>query len=188
MKNMTEEELQQYFDAVMVKIGPELKRLRKERRDKFLQKSLEDMKKHGVPPERLLSDGWWHHIPDFDDTRSWLTGLYISPPLNSRVVVCKDHPFVEGWMRAEGVLAVVLSVQTPSVITLLDEKGKPILDKDKKEVRIPGIPRVEVAFSEDDYGAAFYLPADCLKVLEYEDDEDDEEAKYAEDDDSEEED
>jgi hypothetical protein len=129
---------------------------------------LKEEEEYRAKVEDPYSEEWWEHIPD-EEPRHWLTGLYMSPPVNSKVVVCdKDHPFLEAWMRAPGVVGVVLSVQPESIIT--------ILGKDGKQVRIPGIPRVEVAFSEDDYEGGFYLPADCVKVLE---DEDYQEAKNA---------
>ena len=120
----------------------------------------------GRKEEDMPSDGWWEHIPEDDDTRDWLTGLYDTPPVQSQVVICKDHPSVEAWMTEEGAFGVVLSVEPPPLITPLDKNGVPILGKDGKEVRMPGIPRVQVTFSEDDPNAAFYLPADCVKLRE----------------------
>ena len=113
----------------------------------------------------MSSDGWWEHIPEDDKTRHWLTGLYITPPVNSKVVISKNHPAADLWMTEEGVFGVVLSVWPPSLITPLDNKGLPILGKDGKQVRMPGIPDVEVAFPENDYEGGMYLPADCLKLL-----------------------
>ena len=139
-------------------------------RNEFLQESQERRKLLGKREEDMPSDGWWEHIPEDDNTRDCLTGLYDTPPIQSQVVICKDHPSVEAWMREEGVFGVVLSVDPPSIITLHDDQGNPILGKDGKEVRMPGIPRVEVTFSEDDSRGGIYLPADCVKLCE--DDED----------------
>ena len=80
-------------------------------------------------------------------------------------MISKNHPAADPWMTEEDVFGVVLSVQPESSITLLDNKGLPIVGKDGKQVRMPGIPNVEVAFPEDDYEGGFYLPADCLEVL-----------------------
>jgi hypothetical protein len=169
----------------------EIRSLLKKRRKEYLQEEQEMWKRWGTKEEDMPSDGWWEHIPEDDYTRDRLTGLYDTPPIQSQVVVCKDHPSVEAWMTEKGVFGVVLSVQPESVITLRDKNGVPVLGKHGKEVRIPGIPRVEVAFSEDEPSGAFYLPVDCVKLREdaedYED-EDYEEAEYAEDADLEEED
>ena len=70
-------------------------------------------------------------------------------------------------MREEGVFGVVLSVLPESTATACDKDGKIIFDKDGKELRMPGIPSVEVAFPEYDYAGGYYLPADCLKVREH---------------------
>ena len=157
----------------------------KKRRNEFLQEEQGFMKMLGEKEENMPSDGWWEHIPEDDEARHWLTGLYKVPPVQSQVVVCKDHPFVEAWMREEGAFGVVLSVDPPSLITLRDDQGKPILGKDGKQVRMPGMPHVEVTFSEDDSRGGIYLPADCVKLREDDEDtEDYEEAEYAEDDES----
>ena len=102
------------------------------------------MKEVGTKEDNRPSDEWWEHIPDFDfdKRRHWLTGLYMSPPEESQVVVCKDHPFVDLWMREENVLGVVLLVELESIITACDKNGQPIKGKDGKELRIPGIPSV----------------------------------------------
>jgi hypothetical protein len=176
-EKMTEEEIEKHANAFLEKVSPKIDLLLKEMRNEFLQRSLDRMKKNGVPPDRLYSDRWWEYIPDFDETRHWLTGLYNTPPVDSQVVICKDHPAVHEWMRAPGVFGVVLSIQPESVITLRDKNGDPILDKDGKQVRIPGIPRVEVAFPEDDYQHGLSFPADCLKMRE--DDEDAENTEEA---------
>ena len=163
--------------------------LLKNRRNEFLQESQERRKRLGTKEENMPSDGWWEHIPEDDETRHWLTGLYMSPPVHSQVVVCKDHPSVEAWMRKEGVFGVVLSVQPESIITLRDDQGNPIIGKDGKEVRMPGMPHVEVTFSEDDrtppqggLGGGFYLPADCVKVCEEDEEAEDKEEQDVEDD------
>ena len=165
--------------------------LLKQRRNEYLQEEQEMWKRWGTKEEDMPSDGWWEHIPEDDDTRDGLTGLYDTPPIQSQVVICKDHPSVEAWMREEGVFGVVLSVEPPSLITPLDKNGVPVLGKDGKQVRMPGIPRVQLTLSEAEPSAAFYLPVDCVKLREDAEDyeeEDYEEAEYAEDADLEEED
>ena len=140
--------------------------LLKQKRNEYLQKDQEFMKMLGEKEEDMPSDGWWEHIPEDDDTRHFLTGLYKTPPVQSQVVICKDHPSVEAWMREEGVFGVVLSVEPPSLITPLDKNGVPVLGKDDKQVRMPGIPLVEIAFPEEKYQGGRFLPADHLKVRE----------------------
>ena len=110
-----------------------------------------------------------------------LTGLHITPPVNSQVVICKDHPLVDPWMREEGVFALVLSVQPSSTITPHDENDQPFLGKDGEEVRMQGIPLVEIAFPEDEFEGGLFLPADHLKV--HEEDEDEEAEDESEEDD-----
>ena len=163
---MTDEEIEKLVDAEVAEAWPEMQRYFKERRNKFLQESQEELRRLGAKEENMSSDGWWEYIPEDDETRHWLTGLYMSPPVNSKVVISKNHPAVEPWMTEKGVVGVVLSVWPGSKITPLDNKGLPIIGKDGKEVRMPGIPYVEVAFPEDDYESGFCLPADCLEVLE----------------------
>ena len=156
----------EFVDTLRAEAREEMKLYMKEMRNKFLQEDVEEMKADGVPPDELLSDKWWEYIPDFYETRHWLTGLYLSPPVNCKVVICKDHPSLYQWMREEVVFGVVLSVQPAETVTARYKNGLPIFGKDGKELRIPGIPRVEVAFSDNDYEGGFYLPADCLKARE----------------------
>ena len=177
-EEITEEEIRKRFDPILARAGKEMQRRMKERRKELLQKSLEWMREAEVPPDRMLSDEWWEYIPDFDfdKRRHWLTGLYISPPEESEVVVCKDHPFVDPWMREEGVFGIVLSVRPGPRIIARHTNGEPIIGKDGKEVRMPGISRVEVAFPEDDYDGGLFLPANCIEMREhYESEEEDDE-------------
>ena len=165
-EDMTEEDIKKHVDAMMVEAWPEMQRYMREMRNKFLQESQEELRILGAKEKNMDSDGWWEHIPEDDETRHWLTGLYIAPPVNSKVVISKDHPSADPWMTKEGVFGVVLSVQPESTIILVDTEGNPIYGKDGKQVRMPGIPDVEVAFPENDYQGGLYLPADCLKLRE----------------------
>jgi hypothetical protein len=176
---MTKEERRKFLEPRLAKARRRLELLRKETRNEFLQRSLDRMKKNGVPPDRRYSDRWWEYIPDFEETRNWLTGFYKVPLVNSQVVICKDHPFVDPWMREKGVFGLVLSIKPPKTITLVDEYGYDRYDKDGNRVRIPGISDVEVAFPETDYEGGLFLPADYLEMREY--DEYDEHDEYAED-------
>ena len=168
-KDITDEELEKRLQPIAARIRASMQRYMKETRNEFLQEPQEDLKELAAEGDNMPSDGWWEHISEDDKTRHCLTGLYKTPPIHSQVVICKDHPFLEAWMKEEGAFGVVLSVEPPSIITLRDKKDNLILDKNNQEVRMPGIPRVEVDFSEDDYGRGFYLPADCVKLREDDD-------------------
>ena len=179
-RDITEEEIERRLAPIAARIVASMQRYMKESRNEFLQESQEDLKELAAKGESMPSDRWWEHIREDDKTRDWLTGLYKTPPIHSQVVVCKDHPFLEAWMKNKGAFGVVLSVEPPSIVTAYDKEGNPILDKDGNEVRMPGIPRVEVTFSEDDrtppqggLGGGFYLPANCVKLREYDKDAED---------------
>ena len=146
-------------DILVCEINKEGYLLKREDCDLFLKQEEEYRAKLEDP----YSEEWWEHIPD-EEPRDGLTGLYITPPLHSDVSICKDYGLLEPWMREEGVFAVVLSVQPPPTITPHDENDLPLLGKDGKEVRMPGIPLVEIAFPEEGYEGGRFLPADHLKV------------------------
>ena len=166
-------EVDKLVDEAVASIWPKLRLKMKKRRNDFLRRSREQRKERAREEGRELanrySDDWWEHIPD-DEPRHGLTGLYLTPPVNSHVSICKDHSFVDSWMREEGVFALVVSVQPPPVIIACDETGEPIVGKDGERVRMPGIPLVEIAFAEDEYESGLLLPADCLKVREEDED------------------
>ena len=170
-------------DILVCQINEERYLLKREDCDLFLKEEEEYRTKREDP----YSEEWWEYIPD-EEPRDVLTGLYITPPLYSHVSICKDYGLLEPWMREEGVFAVVLSIQPPPTITPHDENDQPLLGKDGKEVRIPGIPLVEIAFPEDEYEGGRFLPADHLKVREEDEDQEaeDKEEQDVEDDESEE--
>jgi hypothetical protein len=165
-RNLLAQERKARLDPILAIIRERSKRYRKETRNKFLQEDQEELRKLGAKEENMDSDGWWEYIPEDDKTRHWLTGLYIAPPVKSKVVIRQDKtdPSLQDWMKAPGVFGVVISVWTPPTITPLDNEGQPILGRDGKPVRMPGIPRVEVAFPETDYERGTTIPADCLKI------------------------
>ena len=148
-------------DILVCKINEEGYLLKREDCDLFLKEEEEYRTKREDP----YSEEWWEYIPD-EEPRDGLTGLYVTPPLHSDVSICKDYGLLKPWMREEGVFAVVLSVQPPPTITPHDENDQPLLGKDGKQVRIPGIPLVEIAFPEEGYEGGRFLPADHLKVRE----------------------
>ena len=166
-------EVDKLVDEAVASIWPKLRLKMKKRRNDFLRRSEERLKEwakeDGVELENPYSEEWWEHISD-EEPRHGLTGLYLAPPVNSHVSICKDHSFVDPWMREEGVFALVLSVQPPRTIIACDKTGEPILGKDGERVRMPGIPLVEIAFPEDEYEGGLLLPADCLKVREEDED------------------
>ena len=59
-----------------------------------------------------------------------LTGLHMAPSVNSKVVICMDHPFMDPWMREEGLFGVVLSVQPKETGTACDKNGLAIFGKE----------------------------------------------------------
>ena len=186
--NLTDEEskeVDKLVDEAVASIWPKLQLTLKEMRNEFLRNAQEDRKERakerGVELQKQYSDDWWEHIPD-EEPRHGLTGLYIAPPVDSHVSICKNHPFVDPWMREEGVFALVLSVQPPPTIIACDNTGEVIKDKHGNPVRMPGIPLVEIAFPEEDYEGGLLLPADCLKVLE---EDEDPESKHEEEDEEE---
>ena len=148
-------------DILVCEINEQPYLLKREDCDFFLKEEEE----YRAKVEDPYSEEWWEYIPD-EEPRDGLTGLYITPSRYSHVSICKDHPSVEAWMREEGVFAVVLSIQPPPTITPHDENDQPFLGKDDKEVRMPGIPLVEIAFPEEKYQGGRFLPADHLKVRE----------------------
>ena len=54
---MTKEERRKFLEPILAKARRRLELSRKGHRNKFLQKSLDRMKKRGVPPDRLYSVG-----------------------------------------------------------------------------------------------------------------------------------
>ena len=170
-------------DILVCQINEERYLLKREDCDLFLKEEEEYRTKLGDP----YSEEWWEYIPD-EEPRDGLTGLYITPPRYSDVSICKDYGLLEPWMREEGVFAVVLSIQPPPTITPHDENDQPLLGKDGKQVRMPGIPLVEIAFPEEKYQGGRFLPADHLKVREENEDQEaeDKEEQDVEDDESEE--
>ena len=181
-------EVDKLVDEAVARIWPKLRLRLKNRRNDFLRRAEEQLKglakEHGVELQKRYSDEWWEHIPD-EEPRHGLTGLYITPPVHSHVSICKNHSFVDPWMREEGVFALVLSVQPPPTIIACENTGEVIKGKHGKEVRMPGIPLVEIAFPEDEYEGGLLLPADCLKVREEDEDREEEDEEEYEDEEAE---
>jgi hypothetical protein len=122
------------------------------------------------------SNRWWDYIPeDEDKKRHHITGLYLTPVPGSKVSICDDYLTVQPWMRKKGVFRVVRGVMEPPTFTPIinkpnfDEKkkllNKKVIDTDGNEVRMPGIPFVQVSFPQDDYEDTYLIPANCLKEV-----------------------